>query len=174
MSEFFQVAARRKTPISLEYEPVYNVLNSIALLSQVEQLPALDAWVVRTAAELTLEQQHTNQLIFAELAGALLPDRDWPDFPAYLTDLVASSPEVLRDRALRQRPELLANVALHAEANALLSDPPALQDLLVTHLHAIWEGGLATEWRGVQPLLQRIPGVTKHKAESDAATIIDN
>ena len=174
MSEFFQVAARRKTPISLEYEPVYNVLNSIALLSQVEQLPALDAWVMRTAAELTPEQRRTNQLIFAELAGALLPDRDWPDFPAYLADLAASPAGLLRDRALRQRPELLANAALHAEANALLSDPPALQDLLATHLRAIWEGGLATEWRGVQPFLQRIPGVTKHKAESDAATIMDN
>ena len=174
MGEFFQVAAPRVTPVSLEFEPIYNILNSIALLSQVERLPALDAWVVRTAAELAPEQRRANQLIFAELAGALLPDRDWPDFPAYLADLAASPPEALRDRALRWRAESPADTALRAEADTLLDDPPALQDLLVTHLRAVWEGGLAAEWRRAQPLLQRIPGVAKHKAAPDAATIIDN
>jgi DNA-binding transcriptional ArsR family regulator len=174
MSEFFQVADRRTTPVQLEYEPVYNILNSIALLGRVEQLPALDAWVVRTAAELAPEQRHANQLIFAELAGALLPERDWPDFPAYLADLAASAPELLRDRALRRRPVSSADLALRAEAETLLSDPATLQDLLVTHLRMVWEGGLAAEWRRAQPILQRIPGVAKHKPESDQAAIISN
>jgi DNA-binding transcriptional ArsR family regulator len=174
MSEFFQIATRHTTPVQLEYEPVYNVLNSIALLGQVERLPALDAWVVRTAAELAPEQRHINQLIFAELAGALLPGRDWPDFPNYLADLAASSPDLLRDRALLWRLETSADAALRAEAETLLDDPPALQDLLVTHLRAVWEGGLADEWRRVQPLLQRIPAVVKHKAAPDADAIVDN
>jgi DNA-binding transcriptional ArsR family regulator len=174
MDGFFQVATPGMTPVSLEFEPVYNILNSIALLSQAEQLPALDAWVVRTAAELTPEQRRANRLIFAELAGALLPDRDWPNFPAYLADLVASSPKLLRDRALRWRPESSADAALRAEADILLDDPAALQDLLVTHLRVIWDSALAAEWRHAQPMLQRIPGVVKHKAAPDAATIIDN
>jgi DNA-binding transcriptional ArsR family regulator len=174
MNQFFHVAAQSTTPVQLRYEPVYNVLNSIALLGQVEQLPALDAWVVRTAAELTPEQQHANRLIFAELAGALLPERDWLDFPAYLADLGASSPELLRDRALRWRSESPVDAILRAEADTLLDDPPTLQGLLVTHLQEVWEGWLADEWRRAQPMLQRIPGVVRHKPESDQATIIDN
>jgi DNA-binding transcriptional ArsR family regulator len=174
MSDISQAALSHTAPITLEYEPVYNVLNSIALLSQVDQMPALDAWVVRTAAELTSDQLHTNRLIFTDLVGALLPDRDWPDVPSYLADLTASSPEALRDRALRRRAEPAVGDTLPAEANALLDDPPALHDLLVTHLRTVWEGGLADEWRRVQPMLQRIPGVVKHKAAPDAAAIIDN
>ncbi len=174
MSGFGPVAVSRPTPISLEYEPVYNVLNSIALLSQIERMPALDAWVVRIAAELTPDQLYANRLIFAHLIGALLPDRDWPDFPSYLADLAASSPDALRDRALRRHSEPPADDTLRAEASALLDDPPALQDLVVTQLRTVWEGGLADEWRRVQPMLQRIPGVAKHKAPADAAAIFDN
>jgi DNA-binding transcriptional ArsR family regulator len=174
MDQFFHVVAQSTTPVQLGYEPVYNVLNSIALLGQVEQLPALDAWVVRTAAELTPEQRRANQLIFAELAGALLPERDWADFPEYLADLAASSPELLRDRALRRRSDSPANHALRAEADVLLDDPPTLQSLLVTHLREVWDGWLAAEWRRAQPMLQRIPGVAKHKPEADQAAIADN
>src|SRR5262245_54740547 len=174
MSEFFSIAASRATPISLEFEPVYNILNSIALLSEVEQMPALDTWVVRTAAELTPEQFHTNRLIFAELIGALLPDRDWPDFPAYLAGLTACAPDALRDRALRRRAEPPVDATLRAEASPFLNPPPALHDLLVTHLRTVWEGGLADEWRRVHPFLHRIPAVVTHKAAPDAAAISDN
>src|SRR5258706_14267415 len=89
MSAFFSPAYTRPIPISLVSEPVYNALNSIALLNEVARMPALGDWVVRTAASLAPEQRRANQLIFAALSGALLPDRDWPDFPAYLDDLAA-------------------------------------------------------------------------------------
>ena len=85
--------AATSVPIAIAAEPVHNILHSIALLSQLEQLPALDGWVVRTAATLTPEQRHTNRLIFDYLLDALLPNQDWPDFPAYLADLAGRKPE---------------------------------------------------------------------------------
>ena len=51
-------------------------------------------------------------------------------------------------------PEDFANAV--AAAQALLSDPPALQSLIVTHLRAIWDGGLADEWRRTVDLARRI------------------
>jgi DNA-binding transcriptional ArsR family regulator len=177
MSLPFHVGVPSKLPITIAPEPLYNALNSIALLGQVERLPALNAWVVRTAAELAPEHVHANQLIFGCLAGTLLPERDWPDFPSYLADLAAQPPAALRDRALRrldQPTEAPADERLLASARALLNDPPAMHDLIVSHLRAVWEGGLADEWRRVQPFLQHIPGVVQHKAAPDAAMILDN
>ena len=44
--------------------------------------------------------------------------------------------------------------ALEIEAHALFSDPPRMQDLIVTHLNAIWNEHMAAEWERVKPLLQ--------------------
>jgi DNA-binding transcriptional ArsR family regulator len=177
MNAFVPISGRHAIPVSIAAEPLYNALNSMALLGQVERLPALDVWVVRTAAGLSTEQLHANRLIFGVLIGALLPDRDWPDFPSYLADLAAQAPAALRDRALQQleqSEEAPADDPLLAEARALLNDPAALHDLVIGHLHMVWDGGLADEWRHVQPFIQRIPGVVQHKPTADAATILGN
>ncbi len=89
MNAFFAPVSARSIPISLAFESTYNALNSIALLNEVAHMPALSSWVLRTAASLTPAQRRANLLIFAALAGAVLPDRDWPTFPAYLDDLAA-------------------------------------------------------------------------------------
>jgi DNA-binding transcriptional ArsR family regulator len=44
--------------------------------------------------------------------------------------------------------------AVHREAHALLNDPPAMQDLMVTHLREMWEDVLAAEWERNLPMLQ--------------------
>jgi DNA-binding transcriptional ArsR family regulator len=43
---------------------------------------------------------------------------------------------------------------VHQEAHALLNDPPAMQDLIVTHLRAMWDDMLAVEWERNLPMLQ--------------------
>jgi DNA-binding transcriptional ArsR family regulator len=43
---------------------------------------------------------------------------------------------------------------VHQEAHALLNDPPAMQDLMVTHLREMWEDVLAAEWERNLPMLQ--------------------
>jgi DNA-binding transcriptional ArsR family regulator len=44
--------------------------------------------------------------------------------------------------------------ALQEEAHAYLADPPAMQDLVVTHLRTMWDEVLAEEWERNLPLLQ--------------------
>src|SRR5215470_17287868 len=114
MSAFFSPAPTQPIPISLAIDPVYNALNSIALLNEVARMPALDEWVVRTAASLAPEQRRANHLIFAALSGALLPHSDWPDFPSYLADLAAQPAGALRDRAI----ECLGGAPADADALA--------------------------------------------------------
>jgi DNA-binding transcriptional ArsR family regulator len=191
MSSFFSPDSARSIPISLAIEPVYNALNSIALLNEVTGMPALDAWVVRTATGLAPGQRRANELIFVALAGALLPDRDWPDFPAYLDNLAAQPAGALRDQAIERLGGATADTdalaarlqqlgsegdiaALAAEAQALLSDPPAMHNLIVTHLRAIWDGALAGEWRRALPPLQKLVAVARQRPEPQAAIIAEN
>src|SRR5689334_20690451 len=116
MCAFFTPNGNPRHPIEIALEPVYNALNSMALLSQVERLPALDAWVIRAAAALAPEQRQANRLIFECLAGALLPSREWPDFPAYLADLAAQEPAALAERARQPMDGAAPDPDLRAEA----------------------------------------------------------
>lgn len=185
----FRLPTERNLETSVDVEPVANALNSLALLNATERLPALDAWVTRTAAALTPEQRRANRLVFDGLGYALPLERSFADFPAYLADLEQQRPEVLRDQFLRallrqshrqsgaaeglpDRAAPLADFqtylayleqldltgpvdrALQGEVHRLLNDPPAMHDLIVTHLRAMWEGVLEAEWQKVLPGLQ--------------------
>jgi DNA-binding transcriptional ArsR family regulator len=46
------------------------------------------------------------------------------------------------------------DLELYQEAHDLLNDPPAMQDLVVTHLRAMWDDVAAVEWERRLPLLQ--------------------
>ncbi len=177
----FRVAPPRAVAVEVALEPVLNALTSLSLLHAAGELAGLDPWVAQTAAGLSPEELRRNRLVFEGLGEALLPDREWPDFPAYLEGLAAEEPAALRDRALQRlcRPlprspqpgELLADgqaFAAHlerlypgqavdrelaVEVHALLGDPLALQRLIVSHLRSLWDGALAAEWRRRQPQL---------------------
>src|SRR5919109_564546 len=91
----------RVTPVSVALEPVPNGLNSLLLLNKAETMLGLDAWVSRTADALSPAQRHRNLLVFEGMYYAIQPQRRWPSFMAYLDDLAAQEPTVLRDRLLR-------------------------------------------------------------------------
>jgi DNA-binding transcriptional ArsR family regulator len=188
MNTFFAPASPHSIPISLASEPTYNALNSIALLNEVAHMPALASWVLRTASSLTPAQRRANLLIFVAFPGAVLPDRDWPTFPAYLDDLASQPAGTLRDRAIErmgamptdadalaaQVPQLIVDAALAADAYALLGDPPAMQDLIVTQLRTIWDTALADEWRRSLPPLQKLIAVARQRSEPEVALIAEN
>jgi len=169
-------------------EPVYNVLNSMALLNLVDTLPALNGWVRAAAAAMTPTERHTNRLIFEGMSAALVSNAAETDFPAYLDALTTRHPEALRDAVLAQltdqgahtSAELLADSrayiaqvkrasagppvdeALHTEVHALLNDPFKMHDLIITHLRALWESSLAAEWARVQRLLENSVRMLQH------------
>jgi len=57
----------------------------------------------------------------------------------------------LRDRFLSQGE---ISVEIETEAHALLNDPSAMQDVIISHLRTMWEQYLAVEWERVRPMLQ--------------------
>ena len=49
---------------------------------------------------------------------------------------------------------LSIDIPIETEAHALLNDPPAMQKLIVSHLHDMWGRFMAAEWERVRPMLQ--------------------
>lgn len=86
--------------ITIALEPALNLLSSMLLLNSVETLSGLDEWVSGTAARLSPAQLHRNQVVLEGLYHAVFPERRWPSFTAYLDDLAATEPRVLRDRLM--------------------------------------------------------------------------
>jgi DNA-binding MarR family transcriptional regulator len=184
----FQLASPNPVRMRIGLEPVFNALNSLALLNLVDTLPALNGWVRSTAAAMTPAERHTNRLIFEGLSAALISGVTETDFAAYLDALTTRHPEALRDAVLAQLidknapvpAELLADnqayvaqlkqvsagapvdEALQTEAHALLNDPFKMHDLIITHLRTLWEAGLATEWARTQRQLENSVGVLQH------------
>jgi hypothetical protein len=109
-------------PANVEGEPIYNALNSLALLNVLEQLPNLPPWIVRSAEALTPERREENRLVFEGLGYILTPERDYPDFPAYINDLAEADPIALRDRHLSRLVSALPGPLEYG--NAILSVEP--------------------------------------------------
>jgi DNA-binding transcriptional ArsR family regulator len=146
-------------PSQIALEPVYNALNSMALLHAVERLPGCGRWVLETARALQPEQIQANRIIFEEFGAALLIGGSWPDVPAYLDALATQHPGALRDRVLAQRGPAETP---SSEAAALLADPFQMHDLIVAHLRDLWKAHLAAEWMQVQRSLQEQVNQLRH------------
>lgn len=91
--------------ISIALEPAYNALTSLVVLTNIHSHSGLDEWVAETAASLSPQQKETNLLLFAGLGADTLanatPRQTWPTFLAYIDDVAAQEPGVLRDRLLQ-------------------------------------------------------------------------
>ena len=140
----FRVPVSRTVVVSVELEPVYNILTSLSLLNVAGELSGVTTWVTQTAgglapeerranrlfwvtetaAALTAEQRHRNLLVFEGFGEALMTDREWPDFPTYLDGLEAQDPLELRGRMLLRMERQLA-VPHPLDAAAVLADVDA-------------------------------------------------
>jgi DNA-binding transcriptional ArsR family regulator len=86
--------------IAISAEPALNALNSLMMLALMDEVSGLDPWVQKAAALLTPQELEQNQLVMIGLNFALIPQRSWPSFPAYLDRLETIDPSELRDRLL--------------------------------------------------------------------------
>jgi DNA-binding transcriptional ArsR family regulator len=50
------------------------------------------------------------------------------------------------------------DVPIELEAHALLNDPPAMLDLIMRHMRAMWQEHLSAEWERVKPILHESVG----------------
>lgn len=89
-----------RTLVRVSLEPAINALESLFLLTKVEDLSGLDPWVVETARSLSPEEDTQNKLVFDGLHHALAPRQSYSSFESYLKGLEATEPEVLKQRIL--------------------------------------------------------------------------
>jgi len=114
----------RAIPLRIALEPVCNILNSFALLTEVEHLSSLSSWIVQTAAALTPEQRQTNRLVFRGLRDVLTPLQDEPNFPSYLHNLAEVNPYLTRKMVLEPLRRRFSRLVSYAtpSTNRLLDD----------------------------------------------------
>ena len=182
-------------PVTVALEPVQNAIHSMLLLTKAEDVSGLNDWVTRTASALTPRDRKQHKLVFFGLYFAMVPEQNWPNFPAYVDHLATRNPTALRDTMLavyarhpplsdgenqpwydeplpidldailkdvdsylnflRERYDMnQSDAEIEAQAYAYVIDPPAMQDLIVSHLRKMWDDYLAPEWERVEPMLQ--------------------
>ena len=182
-------------PISVALEPAQNAFHSLLLLTKAEHISGLSDWVTHTADALTPRERRRHKLVFIGLHFTIVPEQNWPSFPAYVDHLATRNPTALRDKMLtayarhplltdgenqvwydeplpidlgailkdvdsyldflRERYDMdQSDEELEAQAYSYVVDPPAMQDLIVSHLRKMWDEYLAPEWERVEPMLQ--------------------
>lgn len=86
--------------IQFDIEPAFNILHSMLLLTKADQVSGLNEWIGRTVAAMTAEELEQHRLVIVGFYFAILPDRSWSSFPAFLDHLAHEKPDRLRDKML--------------------------------------------------------------------------
>lgn len=90
-----------KPRVQIGLAPAQNAVNSLLLLTKTEMLSGLSDWVMNTEAQLSDEERKQHRLIMYGFYNAIIPEKDWHSFPAYLNHLKKMDPEALRDKMLQ-------------------------------------------------------------------------
>lgn len=94
------ILAPATVSVSFRMDPVLAGLDVLLLLHSDIHLSGVSAWVDEIRAAMSPERRRINTLVIEGAYKALLPDREWSSFPAYLDGLAARDPEALRDTAI--------------------------------------------------------------------------
>lgn len=86
--------------IAIRLAPAISAFHSLVLLAKADHYSGLGAWVTRTAAAMSVEERERHRLVMDAFFYAIVPERSWPSFPAYLDQLGAMPAVELRDRVL--------------------------------------------------------------------------
>ena len=88
------------SPITLDVEPVWNALHSLLLLYRAEATSGFGPWVLETLGEMTVEERKNHEMVMIGFHYALMPERHWNSFPAYMDHLASMPAEALRDKMI--------------------------------------------------------------------------
>lgn len=177
------------TTIQIGLEPTLNALQSLLLLTQVDDLSGLGDWVIRTDQALSQEQRQRHFLVMIGFYNIVVPQRSWSNFGAYLQSLKSMTPHQMREKLMQDYLKMpckdgapvdlqkAKEIALASQENYLqflrerfdethifpevekqafnyLQDPPLMKELIVSHVQAMWDQYLASEWQQVKGMLQ--------------------
>ncbi len=110
--------ALEKVRYQVAAEPVFNVLQSMVLLSMVDELSGLDDWIVHTARQLPERVMQHHTVIMFGLHYAVVPKRSFNSFQTYLEHLRTVDANILREQLL----DMYLSIPAHADAPEALTD----------------------------------------------------
>ena len=94
------VMAPKTVALQVEVEPALNVLNSLVMLSQVDQFSGLGEWTNETAAKMDPSNWERHRVIVEGLYFSVIPQHSYDSFEVFVADLAKSDPVELRDKVL--------------------------------------------------------------------------
>lgn len=86
--------------IIISLEPAQNAFHSLTMLTKTKKHSGFSAWVQETWDRMTSEEQNNHMVAFSGLHYVVAPKRSYSSFTAFIDDLAASDPVVLRDQML--------------------------------------------------------------------------
>jgi DNA-binding transcriptional ArsR family regulator len=90
--------ARTLSTVSLE--PALNAIHSLMLLAKTQHIAELGGWVEDSVLAMSALERQRHRLVMIGFYYAVLPERSWPAFTAYLDHLTAMPPAALRDKLI--------------------------------------------------------------------------
>ncbi len=86
--------------IRISLEPAFNSFHSLLLLAKTEEIGAFSDWVTETMLSMSALERQRHRLVMIGFFFAVMPERSWPSWPAYIDHLASLSPLALRDKLL--------------------------------------------------------------------------
>ncbi|MFT3893755.1 MAG: metalloregulator ArsR/SmtB family transcription factor [Anaerolineales bacterium] len=101
MSPFAINLEKSRTETSVvQIEPALNAFGSMVLVSKDDGNPGIHEWVIKTRAQMSAEESFRHKLVTIGFHYAINPVKSYSSFEAYMADLEATPPSVLRERLL--------------------------------------------------------------------------
>lgn len=101
MSPFVLDLEKTKVASSIvRIEPALNAFGSMLLISKAEDEPGIHEWVTKTRLQMSPEERFRHKLVTIGFHYSIMPQAPGMTFEAYLRDLEATPPSVLRERLL--------------------------------------------------------------------------
>lgn len=114
-----------RSSIRVSLQPTYNAFHSLVLLAKSEHIAELGGWVEDTVLAMSALERQRHRLVMIGFFYAVLPDRSWPSFPAYLDHLDSLSPGLLRDKLINS----YLNLSCLTDTGEAVNEPD-LDDIL--------------------------------------------
>jgi DNA-binding transcriptional ArsR family regulator len=87
--------------VNVSIEPVYNIIQSLLTLAAQDKFVGVGGWVQQTLDAMTPEERRRHVLVMVGLYFAVIPERSYSSFPAYLRHLDTMEADTLRDKMLK-------------------------------------------------------------------------
>jgi DNA-binding transcriptional ArsR family regulator len=112
--------------VLVRIEPALNAFGTMLLIAKAENESGFHEWVTRTRLAMSPEERFRHKLVTVGFYYSILPQNPAATFEAYLAELEATPPSVLRDRLL----EAYAGICMTEDPQEGLDEPVDWEEVL--------------------------------------------